>query len=144
MNRLIKSLENLFAATAMNGGALSRTANFTLEIVNWRDALNEPEPTGHHIVDSYLKAACDNSGPDGSNSREVAQTLMAEADPAGDVDGHDAAAKVVILANLMMGQSMTMQDVSCVGISGVTRDQIQSAQAENQRWKLIGTLESVN
>ena len=68
----------------------------------------------------------------------------AEADPAGDVDGHDAAAKVVILANLVMGQSMTMDDVSCVGISGLTREQIQSAQRENQRWKLIGTLENVD
>ena len=44
----------------------------------------------------------------------------------------------------MMGQSMTMDDVSCVGISGITSTQIQSAQAENQRWKLIGTLEKVN
>ncbi len=67
----------------------------------------------------------------------------AEADPAGDVDGHDAAAKVVILANLVMGQSMTMADVSCVGISGITSDQIESAKTENQRWKLIGTLENV-
>ena len=68
----------------------------------------------------------------------------AEADPTGDVDGHDAAAKVVILANLVMNQSMTMQDVSCIGISGITSAQIQSAQADNQRWKLIGTLENVN
>jgi homoserine dehydrogenase len=68
----------------------------------------------------------------------------AEADPAGDVDGHDAAAKVVILANLVMGQSMTMADVSCVGISGITSDQIESAKTENQRWKLIGTLENVD
>jgi homoserine dehydrogenase len=68
----------------------------------------------------------------------------AEADPTGDVDGHDAAAKVVILANLVMGQSMTMADVSRTGISGITSTQIQSAQAANQRWKLIGTLENVN
>ena len=37
-----------------------------------------------------------------------------------------------------------MEDVSCTGISGVTRAQIQAAQAENQRWKLIGTLEKVD
>jgi homoserine dehydrogenase len=60
------------------------------------------------------------------------------------VDGHDATAKVVMLANLMMGQSMTMADVSCTGISGVTRAQFQAAKAENQRWKLIGTLENVD
>jgi homoserine dehydrogenase len=68
----------------------------------------------------------------------------AEANPTGDVGGHDAAAKVVILANLIMGQSMTMEDVSCVGIRELTRVQIQSAQTKNQRWKLIGTLENVN
>ena len=37
-----------------------------------------------------------------------------------------------------------MEDVSCIGISGLTNAQIQSAQAENQRWKLIGALENVN
>jgi len=68
----------------------------------------------------------------------------AEADPAGDVDGHDAAAKVVILANLVMGRSMTMEDVSCTGISGLTRAQVLAARAENQRWKLIGTVENVD
>ena len=68
----------------------------------------------------------------------------AEADPSGDVDGHDAAAKVIILANLVMGQNMTMADVSCTGISGLTVEQIHSALCKNQRWKLIGTLENVN
>jgi homoserine dehydrogenase len=85
------------------------------------------------------------NGADYADALQDAQAKgYAEADPSGDVDGHDAAAKVVILANLVMGQSMTMADVSCVGISGLTSEQIQAAQAENQRWKLIGTLESVD
>jgi homoserine dehydrogenase len=93
---------------------------------------------------NYILGEMEN-GADYADALKDAQAKgYAEADPAGDVDGHDAAAKVVILANLMMGQSMTMEDVSCVGISGLTSDQIQSAQAENQRWKLIGTLENVN
>ncbi len=84
-------------------------------------------------------------GADYADALQDAQAKgFAEADPAGDVDGHDAAAKVVILANLVMGQSMTMKDVSCVGISGVTSAQIQAAQALNQRWKLIGTLKNVD
>ncbi|MGI9200907.1 MAG: homoserine dehydrogenase [Woeseiaceae bacterium] len=69
---------------------------------------------------------------------------FAEADPSGDVDGHDAAAKVVILANLVMGQSMTIGDVGCTGISDITSEQIAAAKAENQRWKLIGTVESTD
>ena len=84
-------------------------------------------------------------GADYADALKDAQTKgYAEADPTGDVDGHDAAAKVVILANLVMGQRMTMEDVKCTGISGVTSAQIQSAQVENQRWKLIGTIENVN
>jgi homoserine dehydrogenase len=93
---------------------------------------------------NYILGEMEN-GADYADALKDAQAKgYAEADPAGDVDGHDAAAKVVILANLVMGQSMTMEDVSCVGISGLTSAQIQSAQAENQRWKLIGTLENVN
>ena len=65
----------------------------------------------------------------------------AEADPTGDVDGHDAAAKVVILANLVMGQSMTMEEVNCVGISGLTKTDIEAARGTDQRWKLIGTVD---
>ncbi len=93
---------------------------------------------------NYILGEMEN-GADYADALQDAQAKgYAEADPAGDVDGHDAAAKVVILANLVMGQSMTMEDVSCIGISGVTRAQMQSAQAENQRWKLLGTLENVN
>ena len=43
-----------------------------------------------------------------------------------------------------MGQNMTMADVSCTGISGLTVEHIHSALCKNRRWKLIGTLENVN
>ncbi len=77
-----------------------------------------------------------------SDALEKAQANgYAEADPTGDVDGYDAAAKIVILANLVMNQSMTMHDVSRIGISELTREDIQSAKERGQRWKLIGTLE---
>ncbi|OQY28069.1 MAG: homoserine dehydrogenase [Anaerolineaceae bacterium 4572_5.2] len=66
----------------------------------------------------------------------------AEADPTGDVEGHDAAGKVVILANLLMGQSLTMSDVDMQGITGLTSEDIASAQAAGERWKLIGSVEA--
>ncbi len=93
---------------------------------------------------NYILGEMENGADYADALKDAQDKGYAEADPAGDVDGHDAAAKVVILANLVMGQSMTMRDVSCEGISGVTAEQIQSAQAENQRWKLIGTLENVD
>ncbi len=76
--------------------------------------------------------------------KDAQEKGFAEADPTGDVDGHDAAAKVVILANLMMGQAMTMEDVDCTGISKITADNVNDAKAQGQRWKLIGTVETVD
>jgi mannose-6-phosphate isomerase-like protein (cupin superfamily) len=80
MNRLIDAIKDLFSATALSGGNLANTANFTLQNLNWKETLNRPMPTGHHVVDSYLEAACANAGPDGSDSRAIAEALLAVAD----------------------------------------------------------------
>ncbi len=93
---------------------------------------------------NYILGEMENGADYADALKDAQATGYAEADPAGDVYGHDAAANVVILANLMMNQKMTMADVSCIGISGVTRNEIESAQTKNQRWKLIGTIESID
>jgi len=80
MNRLIDAFEGLFTATTALGGDLGKTANFTLENVNWKKTLSKPEAKGHHIVDSSLEAACAISGPDGSNFNEIANALLAVSD----------------------------------------------------------------
>lgn len=68
----------------------------------------------------------------------------AEADPTGDVEGHDASGKVVILANLLMNANMTMADVDCDGITGISIQDIKNAKNENKVWKLIGSVEKEN
>jgi homoserine dehydrogenase len=71
-----------------------------------------------------------------------AQALgYAEADPTGDVEGFDAAGKVVILARLLMNEQMHMEDVDRSGITHLTSDDIKTASAAGERWKLIGSLE---
>ena len=65
----------------------------------------------------------------------------AEADPTGDVEGFDAAGKVVILANVLMGAAITMKDVDRQGITQLTPADIAAAQADGQRWKLIASVE---
>jgi homoserine dehydrogenase len=62
----------------------------------------------------------------------------AEADPTGDVEGHDAAGKVVILSNVLMDAPITIADVEREGITGLTPEDIEAARAEGKRWKLIG------
>jgi len=81
---------------------------------------------------------------DGANYPEAlaeAQRLgYAEADPSGDVEGFDAAGKVVILARMLLGAEIGMADVKRTGITHLTPADIAAAQADNQRWKLIGSL----
>ena len=68
----------------------------------------------------------------------------AEADPTADVEGIDAAGKVVILANLLMGESLTMRDVKRTGITGITPQNIVEAREAGERWKLIGMVEKTD
>ena len=72
----------------------------------------------------------------------AAQKLgYAEADPTGDVEGFDAAGKVVILAQLLMNTHITMNEVDRSGITALTVKDINDAKAAGERWKLIGSLE---
>ena len=76
---------------------------------------------------------------------KVAQELgYAEADPTGDVEGYDARGKVTILANVVMGAPLKIDDVSCKGITKITSADIDNAKKKNARWKLIGCVEKVN
>jgi homoserine dehydrogenase len=68
---------------------------------------------------------------------EAQKLGYAETDPTADVDGWDAAAKVVILANAVLGIRATVQQVSVTGIRGVTPERIASAAAAGKVVKLI-------
>jgi len=54
---------------------------------------------------------------------EAQRLGVAEADPSADVDGIDAAVKVVEVANVLMGASLKLSDVTRRGIRGITPGQ---------------------
>lgn len=68
----------------------------------------------------------------------------AEADPTGDVEGYDAAGKVVILANLLLDAPLALADVDRTGITAISAEDFEQARASGKCWKLLGTLERVN
>ncbi|MBN1337817.1 MAG: homoserine dehydrogenase [Bacteroidales bacterium] len=77
-----------------------------------------------------------------SDVLKVAQEKgYAEADPTGDVEGYDARAKVTILANVVMGAGIAIDEVSCEGITKITPADIEKAKKQGKRWKLIGSVE---
>ena len=66
-----------------------------------------------------------------------------EADESLDLDGLDAAAKLVILANWIMGMKVTMPDIKCTGIRKVTSEDINKAKKKKCAIKLIASCNKI-
>jgi len=65
----------------------------------------------------------------------------AEADPTMDVDGYDAAAKLVIMANWIMDKKVILKDVKIRGIRDVSLQTLEDAAKKGSTIKLIGSIE---
>jgi homoserine dehydrogenase len=77
----------------------------------------------------------------GQNYTEVLTDAKArgltETDPSLDVDGWDAANKLVIVANAVLCQPTTLEDVTVEGISRLTTEQLRAAAARGERIVLL-------
>jgi homoserine dehydrogenase len=67
----------------------------------------------------------------------------AEADPTADIEGHDAAAKAALLAGLAFHTNLTLDDVHCEGIAGITAEAVQSAAEMGSVVKLLAICEQI-
>lgn len=65
----------------------------------------------------------------------------AEADPSLDVEGWDAANKLVILAHSVLGYPATLREVEVEGITGITPAELTAGAADGKRLKLLATAE---
>jgi homoserine dehydrogenase len=72
---------------------------------------------------------------------EAQRLGYAEADPAADVEGHDAAAKCAILASIAFNARVTASDVFREGITGVTTEDIEFARRLGYVVKLLAIAE---
>src|SRR6266700_6882219 len=70
-----------------------------------------------------------------------AQALgYAESDPTDDVEGDDAVAKTLILATVAFGRTLVPSQVVRRGITTLTREQVQQADALSKRIKHVASL----
>jgi homoserine dehydrogenase len=76
--------------------------------------------------------------------KQAQQLGYAEADPADDVSGRDAAAKMAILARLAFSTPVHLDQVPYEGIEHITADDMAYAQELGLGLKLIGTAERVD
>ena len=91
---------------------------------------------------NYILSQMTEHGAEYSDALAEAQELgFAEADPTADVEGHDAASKVAILATLAFGQTVTGSDVFTEGIAALTSEDISNAARLGHVIKLLGIVE---
>jgi homoserine dehydrogenase len=87
---------------------------------------------------NFILTAMAERGADfGETLREAQRLGYAEADPTADVDGHDAAQKLAILAALGFSARVTAKDVEVQGIRDVQPADFESARRHGYAIKLL-------
>ncbi len=74
---------------------------------------------------------------------EAQRRGVAEADPTLDVEGWDAANKLVILANAVLNRPTTLADLAVEGITGLQTEDLRSAAARGERVVLLCLAEQI-
>ena len=91
---------------------------------------------------NYILTKMAEEGRDFNDVLKEAQALgYAEADPTADIEGHDAAAKAALLASLAFHSTVTIDEVYCEGITGISVDDVNAAKAMGSVIKLLAIAE---
>tara|TARA_B100000686_G_scaffold269124_1_gene284920 strand:- start:4828 stop:5838 length:1011 start_codon:yes stop_codon:yes gene_type:complete len=93
---------------------------------------------------NYMLTEMDNRGLSYQEALKEAQELgYAETDPTLDVDGFDAAAKLVIMGNLLLDKELVLNDLKIEGIRDITQKDITKAKDNGDTIKLIASVNDV-
>ncbi|RMG77062.1 MAG: homoserine dehydrogenase [Chloroflexi bacterium] len=125
----------LYEATVMAGTPAIRLAKQALAGCAITEARGILNGTTNYILTQM------ESGMTYADALKQAQQLgYAEPDPSGDVEGWDAAAKILILSAAIFGLELTLSDLDVTGITQITPEDIAAAQAAGERYKLIASI----
>jgi len=127
-----KGVGLFFESTVMDGApvlAVAREGLVGSTVQRVRGILNS--------TTNYILGAMEQGTPFDEAVAEMQRRGLAETDPSNDLEGWDAAVKIVVLANVMMGADLRPSDVDRTGIVGITPEETQAALADQQRIKLL-------
>ena len=121
-----------FESAMMDGApvfSLFRTALPAIEIRGFRGVINSTTT----VILEAMQA-----GKSLDEAVAEAQRLgVAETDPSADIDGIDAAVKVVEVANVLMGADLRLDDVARTGIRGIASAQLLGGHQNGEAWRLV-------
>jgi homoserine dehydrogenase len=124
----------LFEGAVMDGIPVLNLLRETLPgvvVTGFRGVINS---TTNHILTALERGETF----DAALARMQAEGI-AEADPALDVDGWDAAAKVAVLMNVWMDARVKPGDIEREGIRGVSTEDVRAAVQRGERVRLVGS-----
>jgi homoserine dehydrogenase len=136
----------LAQAAEKHGGALNYEAAVGAAIPVIKTLREGLAATGINRVYGILNGTCnyiltrmEQEGLSFAECLKDAQRLgYAEADPSFDVDGHDTAQKLAILASLAFGTKVAQSAVYVEGISSIAPEDLRAASDLGYRVKLLG------
>jgi homoserine dehydrogenase len=136
LNDLAKSKRRYlrFESTVMSGTPVFNMAEFCLAGARIRALTGILNGTTNYILTEMAR------GKRYGDALKQAQELgYAEADPTGDVEALDPAAKITILANVLMGAELNFNQVEREGISRISMEDVKKAVRDPRRIKLIAS-----
>lgn len=121
-----------YETTVMAGVPIFNMADYCLEYAKVSEVKGILNATTNYILEQMElgvpKAEIYENGRKGG---------FMEADPSLDVEGHDAAAKLTSLLNVLMDADITPDQIDRTGIENVTQEEVMAAVARGNKLKLI-------
>jgi homoserine dehydrogenase len=96
------------------------------------------------LINATVNFICSRIAAGGSYAEALAEAQaagLAERDPSADVDGLDSVAKLMVLAALVFGVQLEVDDVGRRGISALTQAEIEAALAGDRRIREVATID---
>ena len=122
----------LYETTVMDGAPIFNMKRDTLRLCRVTEIKGILNSTTNYILCELEKGRkCEEIVVEGKKRGFI------EANPATDVQGYDAAAKVAILANVLMGAELTPVDVERQGIKDITQEDSKKAKENGKIIKLM-------
>ena len=129
----------MFEASVGGGIPIIRPRNQCLVANNVREVAGILNGTTNFILTKMIE-----DGMQFDEALKLAQDLgFAERNPAADIEGHDACRKICILASLAYGKHVYPENVHTEGITDITLDDVNLAEAFGYVIKLIGRVKKL-
>lgn len=129
-----KNVNYLFEASVGGGIPILRPISQCLAANKIEEVYGILNGTTNYILTEMIK----NGLPFDTALKQAQENGYAEANPAADIEGHDACRKICILSALSFGRHLYPDSVPAEGITGVTLEDVNFAEKIGCKIKLLG------